>query len=115
MSGAALVETARDEVVRNSVTIHSGRLALAVRVSVVGLGMLLLAATVRLYAIDAYVTIDESRWVQRASDFAAYIEHGRPAETFGCALSQCAAWSSPSPFPIMTVRWAAAPPPRSGL
>jgi hypothetical protein len=64
------------------VAVRSAWQARVVRVAVVGLGIFLLAAAIRLYAIDAYVTIDESRWVQRAADFAAYVGRGKPEETF---------------------------------
>jgi hypothetical protein len=48
----------------------------------VGLVILVLAAGVRFWALDAYVTIDESRWVQRASDFWALIGQGNREDTF---------------------------------
>jgi hypothetical protein len=51
-------------------------------VTLVGLGLLVVAAVVRLYAIDAYVTIDESRWVQRAADFWALTRQGNREDTF---------------------------------
>ena len=84
MSGAALAETVQTRA-RRSVGRRSGagrRLAAAWRVAAVGVGMFLLAAAVRLFAIDTYVTIDESRWVQRASDFSAHIGQGNLEETF---------------------------------
>ncbi|MCC7372243.1 MAG: glycosyltransferase family 39 protein [Chloroflexi bacterium] len=58
------------------------KLRRAASVAVVGLLLFVLAAGVRLYAIDAYVTIDESRWVQRASDFWALIGQGNREDTF---------------------------------
>ena len=54
----------------------------AATVALVGLGLFVLAAAVRLTAIDAYVTIDESRWVQRAADFWALIGQGNREDTF---------------------------------
>ena len=60
----------------------SGRLAAALRVVGVGLAVFALAAVVRLWALDTYVTIDESRWVQRASDFWALIGQGNREDTF---------------------------------
>ena len=56
--------------------------ATAVRVALVGLGIFALALVARLGALDTYVTIDESRWVQRASDFAMRIDAGDAAGTF---------------------------------
>ena len=82
MSGAALAEPARAGLDRPNIMVGPRWLGVAPRVAAVGLGVFLLAVVIRLYAIDAYVTIDESRWVQRASDFAAYIGQGRPEETF---------------------------------
>jgi len=52
------------------------------RVAAVALGLFALALAARLGALDTYVTIDESRWVQRASDFAMRIEDGDAAGTF---------------------------------
>jgi hypothetical protein len=54
----------------------------AATVALVGLGLFVLAAVVRLTAIDTYVTIDESRWVQRAADFWALIGQGNREDTF---------------------------------
>jgi hypothetical protein len=54
----------------------------ASRVATVGLAIFALAAAARLFAIETYVTIDESRWIQRGSDFAAYIDQGKPEATF---------------------------------
>ncbi|HYU17148.1 MAG TPA: hypothetical protein VEQ11_00435 [Chloroflexota bacterium] len=42
----------------------------------------LLALAPRLAALDAYVTIDESRWLQRASDFYALLAQRDPEDTF---------------------------------
>jgi hypothetical protein len=54
----------------------------ALRPVLVGLALLVLAALVRCWSLDAYVTIDESRWVQRASDFWALIGQGNREDTF---------------------------------
>jgi len=48
----------------------------------VGVVMLALASVARFWALDAYVTIDESRWVQRAADFWALISQGNREDTF---------------------------------
>jgi len=82
VSGAALADTAHPPPDRQSVTLMSGRLAASCRVLAVGFSMFVLAAAIRLFAIDAYVTIDESRWVQRASDFSAHMSQGNLTETF---------------------------------
>src|SRR5215471_8648769 len=58
------------------------RLAGPLRVVLVGLAILVLAAGARFWALDTYVTIDESRWVQRASDFWALIGQGNREDTF---------------------------------
>jgi hypothetical protein len=85
VSRAALGETIRPGLTRSTVgtmSIAAGRFALVLRVAVVGIVLFALAAAVRLFAIDAYVTIDESRWVQRASDFSALIDQGNLEDTF---------------------------------
>jgi hypothetical protein len=82
VSGAALADDARDRIDGRPLAMQVGRLAVATRVAMVGFALFVLAAGIRLYAIDTYVTIDESRWVQRASDFSAYIGQGKYAETF---------------------------------
>ena len=80
MSGASLAETARASVAQPAVRVGADRTGLAAvwRVAAVGVAIFALAAGVRLANIDTYVTIDESRWVQRASDFWAYIGQGKP-------------------------------------
>jgi hypothetical protein len=82
VSGASLAETARAGLAQPTFGVGVGRLAQVLRAAVVGLGIFVLAAAIRLIAIDAYVTIDESRWVQRASDFSAHIGQGNLEETF---------------------------------
>jgi hypothetical protein len=82
VSGASFAETARPGVRAPILVLGVGRRASALRVVAAGLAVFALAAAVRLVAVDTYVTIDESRWVQRASDFSAYIGQGRLAETF---------------------------------
>jgi Dolichyl-phosphate-mannose-protein mannosyltransferase len=82
VSGAALAGTARPGLSRPAVGVDRGRLALAWRAAAAGLAIFVLAAGIRLVAIDTYVTIDESRWVQRAADFAAYIDQGNLERTF---------------------------------
>jgi Dolichyl-phosphate-mannose-protein mannosyltransferase len=52
------------------------------RVALIGVAVFALAALIRLWSIDTYVTIDESRWVQRASDFWALIGQGNREDTF---------------------------------
>ena len=47
-----------------------------------GLAIVLLALTPRLAALDTYVTIDESRWLQRAADFSLFLARGDARETF---------------------------------
>lgn len=42
----------------------------------------LLALALRLPELERYATIDESRWVSRAADFAAYLQQGDPEETY---------------------------------
>ena len=42
----------------------------------------MLALVPRLAALDAYVTIDESRWVQRSADFYALLAQRDPEDTF---------------------------------
>lgn len=83
MTGASLAEATRPAVSR-AATQESGvgRLALAARVAAVGLAIFALAAGLRLGALGTYVTIDESRWVQRASDFWALIGEGKLDDTF---------------------------------
>ncbi|MGE3273363.1 MAG: ArnT family glycosyltransferase, partial [Chloroflexota bacterium] len=82
MSGASLAE--RSPAVRplSKPGLAALPLAQAARVMAVGLGLFVLAAVVRLAYIDAYVTIDESRWVQRASDFWALIQQQNAEDTF---------------------------------
>ena len=83
MSGAALADTAahaRSD--RQTIVLRSSGVGAGARVAAVGLVLVILAAAIRLFAIDAYVTIDESRWVQRASDFAAHIDQGDLKATF---------------------------------
>lgn len=82
MSGASLAGTAPTGLVRAAGNVRAGRLAVAARVMAAGLALFALAAAARLWALDAYVTIDESRWVQRASDFAALIGQGNHEDTF---------------------------------
>lgn len=85
MSDASLVrgaDTARPSLTAPVARADAGRLALASRAALVGMAIFALAAVVRLGAIDAYVTIDESRWVQRGSDFWALIGQGKLADTF---------------------------------
>mgnify|MGYP000919707592 CR=1 FL=1 len=82
MSGASLAETARAGVARPDAAASPGRLTAAWRLAAIGLAIFALAAGIRLAAIDTYVTIDESRWVQRASDFWAYIGQRDYEETF---------------------------------
>jgi hypothetical protein len=59
-----------------------GRLAAAWRVAAVGLVIFALAAGIRLANLGTYVTIDESRWVQRGSDFWALMGQGNNEDTF---------------------------------
>lgn len=85
MSGASLADGRPVSAARPLAIPAAGRLALVQRaaaVLLVGLGLFGLAAAVRLTAIDAYVTIDESRWVQRAADFWALIGQGNREDTF---------------------------------
>ena len=62
--------------------LHATRAATAVRGALAALGIFVLALAARLGALDTYVTIDESRWVQRGSDFAMRIAEGDAAGTF---------------------------------
>ncbi|MCC6179056.1 MAG: glycosyltransferase family 39 protein [Chloroflexi bacterium] len=61
---------------------HGSHVRAVGRVVAVGLAVFLLALAARLPALDAYVTIDESRWVQRASDFSALIGQHKYDDTF---------------------------------
>src|SRR5690242_9888141 len=83
MTGASLADPRSRAVAAETVpAVGAGQLAGALRVLAVGLVMFVLAAGVRLWTLDTYVTIDESRWVQRASDFWALIGQGNREDTF---------------------------------
>jgi hypothetical protein len=84
MSGASLAEPSRARITRLTTGAGTGieRLTGTLTVAVVGLAIFAVAALTRLFANDAYVTIDESRWVQRASDFSALIDQGNLEDTF---------------------------------
>jgi hypothetical protein len=82
VSGASLAETTRAELARPALTAGIGHLALATRAAAVGAAIFAVAALARLAAIDTYVTIDESRWVQRTADFSALIGQGNLEDTF---------------------------------
>lgn len=53
-----------------------------IKLLVAVIGVFLAALVPRLAGLDAHVTIDESRWIQRAADFHALIEQGDPEDTF---------------------------------
>ena len=61
---------------------QGGRLAVGLKVACIGAAIFLLALVPRLAALDAYVTIDESRWVQRSADFYALLAQRDPEDTF---------------------------------
>ena len=67
---------------RAGAALATTRAATAVRAVVAVLGIFVLSLGARLGALDTYVTIDESRWVQRGSDFAMRIAEGDAAGTF---------------------------------
>ncbi len=71
----------RDEPAFSSVR-HRGRLLAACRGLAVALVLFFVALVPRLADLDAYVTIDESRWVQRAADFGALVDHRDDEDTF---------------------------------
>ena len=56
--------------------------AAVLKPALAALAIFLLAMVPRLAALDAYVTIDESRWVQRAADFSALLAQGDREDTF---------------------------------
>jgi hypothetical protein len=84
VSGASLADLANPGLARSraGAGVGDGRLTAAWRVVAVGLAIFALAAGVRLAYLGTYVTIDESRWVQRGSDFWALIGQGNDEDTF---------------------------------
>lgn len=82
MSRASVIEPPSPVVDREETPPRSGAVPSMVRVALVGLAIFLLAAGARFWGLDTYVTIDESRWVQRGSDFWALIGQGNREDTF---------------------------------